>query len=239
MDNKKGFFIIGNIYGCFNTLMKLIEQFPNKHKEELIFTGNLIDYGPQSKNVLELIFNNEKFSTVLGKQEYGFKYEIEKIVIDLENNTFNYNNTEWFKNMGGLKTLNNYQIPYLKSDISILNKHIKLIKELPLYIEKHNVLEKQVVVISNGYISEQWDNRKYTRTQNQKNKFTETILWNDKINKINVNVFNVFSGQLVKEPDISKFYCNLNTNSLTKDGYISAIHIPSMKIYKQKIIDKI
>lgn len=57
------------------------------------------------------------------------------------------------------------------------------------------------------------------------------------INKINVNIFNVFSGEYTKEPDVTKFYCNLNTNNLTKDGYISAIHIPSMKIYKQKIID--
>lgn len=233
---NNGFYVIGNVYGCFNTLNKLIDQFPKKINEEIYFTGNLIDYGTNSKNVLELVSNNN-LKTVLGKQEYCFNYEIENIIINIENNTFNFNKTEWFKNMGGFKTLNNYQIPYLQSDITLLNKHIKLLQNLPLYIEKHNVLEKQIVVISNGYISEIWDNRKYTRTQNQKNKFTESLLWNNGINKINVNIFNVFSGEYTKEPDVTKFYCNLNTNNLTKDGYISAIHIPSMKIYKQKIID--
>ncbi|WXG20228.1 metallophosphoesterase [Campylobacter concisus] len=38
-------YIIGDVHGCFNTLLELIKQFPNKEKSQICFVGDVIDRG--------------------------------------------------------------------------------------------------------------------------------------------------------------------------------------------------
>lgn len=49
-------FIIGDIHGRLDMLTKLLEEW-NREDEHLIILGDYIDRGPQSKDVLELVFN--------------------------------------------------------------------------------------------------------------------------------------------------------------------------------------
>ena len=44
-------YIIGDVHGCYNTLMELIAKLPKDAK--LCFVGDLIDRGPNSKDVVE------------------------------------------------------------------------------------------------------------------------------------------------------------------------------------------
>ncbi len=48
MFEHKQVYIIGDVHGCYTTLMQLIEQLPNKEKSHLIFVGDLIDRGKDS-----------------------------------------------------------------------------------------------------------------------------------------------------------------------------------------------
>lgn len=58
--------IIGDVHGCFKTLMKLIEQFPKD--EKICFVGDLIDRGADSKQVLDYVLDNN-IDCVMGNHE--------------------------------------------------------------------------------------------------------------------------------------------------------------------------
>ena len=58
--------VIGDVHGCYKTLMKLIDQLPAE--EELCFLGDLIDRGPDSKKVIEFVMNGGH-RCVLGNHE--------------------------------------------------------------------------------------------------------------------------------------------------------------------------
>jgi len=52
MIHNDSVYIIGDVHGCYTTLMQLIEQLPNKEKSHLIFVGDLIDRGKDSARVV-------------------------------------------------------------------------------------------------------------------------------------------------------------------------------------------
>ena len=116
---KKEVFVIGSVHGCYHTLKALLSRFPND--ADIIFTGNVCDFGNYTKDVIELIIENN-YSCVRGNHENYF----------LEN----YNNpqSEWatVPEYGGGKTLESY-----KDSPELLKKHIEWIKILPPYIELH------------------------------------------------------------------------------------------------------
>lgn len=58
--------IIGDVHGCYNTLMKLIEQFPKD--QQICFVGDLIDRGPNSKQVLDFVLDG-RYDCVIGNHE--------------------------------------------------------------------------------------------------------------------------------------------------------------------------
>lgn len=63
-------YIIGDVHGCFDGLMELLTKINyNKNKDELFFTGDLINRGPKNIEVLEYIYNNENAELVLGNHD--------------------------------------------------------------------------------------------------------------------------------------------------------------------------
>lgn len=49
-------FVIGNVHGCYHTLLNLIQKLPSDAK--LIFVGDLCDKGNYSEDVIEFIIQN-------------------------------------------------------------------------------------------------------------------------------------------------------------------------------------
>ncbi len=116
---KKEVYVVGSVHGCYYTLKELLSRFPSD--ADVIFTGNVCDFGNYTKDVIELIIE-KNYSCVRGNHEVYF----------LEN----YNNpqSEWatLPEYGGKKTLESY-----KESPKLLEKHIEWIKTLPPYIEIH------------------------------------------------------------------------------------------------------
>lgn len=62
---------IGDVHGCFEELMQLLEKCQyNKKEDNLYFVGDLINKGPDSKKVLEFVYNEEA-EVVIGNHELG------------------------------------------------------------------------------------------------------------------------------------------------------------------------
>ena len=71
MFKEKQIYIIGDVHGCYKTLLALIEQFPNKQNSKIVFVGDLVDKGKNSCEVIEFIINN-KYDCVMGNHEELF-----------------------------------------------------------------------------------------------------------------------------------------------------------------------
>jgi len=102
-------YIIGDIHGSYLTMLALIEKVKEKDpKAEFIFTGDYIDRGPRSAEVVEFIIEGIKsgeFQGVRGNHE-GLMYEFFQ-------SRFGSN---WLSGNGGTATVESYRDYYNLED---------------------------------------------------------------------------------------------------------------------------
>lgn len=132
MNNR--IYAIGDIHGCFNSLKELIENKILLRKEDkLIFLGDYIDRGPDSKKVLDYIIelqnNDYDIVTLLGNHE--------SMLVDAYYNESAI--SKWIQN-GGSETLRSFDIDSLKAvDPHYIDffKNLKFYYELDKYLFVH------------------------------------------------------------------------------------------------------
>jgi bis(5'-nucleosyl)-tetraphosphatase (symmetrical) len=63
-------YVIGDIQGCFDSLLRLLDQIKfDSHRDTLWFTGDLVNRGPKSLEVLRFIKNLKNTQIVLGNHD--------------------------------------------------------------------------------------------------------------------------------------------------------------------------
>jgi len=120
MQNK--IYIIGDVHGCYHTLLKLVDQLPKDAK--LIFVGDLCDKGNFSKEVFEYVINNNHTCIYGNHEDLYLKHIIDAV--------HKNKHSIWSKNraFGGSATIKSYG-----SNLDLINKHISWIETLPKYLE--------------------------------------------------------------------------------------------------------
>ncbi len=122
--------IIGDIHGCFTALVNLLAKVEQR-ADHLVFLGDYIDRGPDSKKVIELILQLKKnrpgVITLLGNHEYMLL----NYLAGVENAVF--------LRAGGIETLTSYGLP---RDIrpadarrEMPQEHLSFLQSLPLLWE--------------------------------------------------------------------------------------------------------
>ncbi len=136
--------VIPDIHGCLKTLSTLIENqiAPNKN-DHLIFLGDYIDRGPDSKGVIDYIMglqkNNYNVTALLGNHE---DYCIRAYEEDKKHKSFlgfrskSKIQKEWEMH-GGLQTMQSFDA---NSPKDIPDKYIYWMKNLQYYIEVDNFI---------------------------------------------------------------------------------------------------
>ena len=71
------FFLVGDVAGRYSELEELLKDIPNETK--VIFVGDAINKGPNSKEVLELIIANPNYQLLLGNHEFQLIEAIEDL----------------------------------------------------------------------------------------------------------------------------------------------------------------
>jgi diadenosine tetraphosphatase ApaH/serine/threonine PP2A family protein phosphatase len=61
--------VIGDIHGCYDELIELIEKIELTLEDRVIAVGDLTVKGPKSREVLELFSRNPRFSSVIGNHD--------------------------------------------------------------------------------------------------------------------------------------------------------------------------
>lgn len=117
-------FAISDIHGCFDSLKELIENIIQLQKEDqLIFLGDYIDRGPDSKKVLDYIMelkdNNYDVVTLLGNHEY--------MLLDAY-----YNDETMWSLYRGIDTMHSFKVEKAKD---IEQKYIDFLLNMNHYYE--------------------------------------------------------------------------------------------------------
>jgi len=210
--------IIGDVHGMYDALLALLKQIPKS--SEVIFVGDLIDRGKDSKKVVKLVKNNYK--AVLGNHEDAFI----RFFYDY------FNGMAWddlldkwylwvFKN-GGKSTLMSYGIwdntNPSKKILDDIKGDVEYFQSLPLYRELDCTKNNLPVVISHSNISNVW------HLKDKIEAFTHfkdtTLRTRDlKYNK-NSEIFNIYGHTITKEPIFTKQSLNIDTGAFaTLQGF--------------------
>jgi serine/threonine protein phosphatase 1 len=100
--NKK--YVIGDIHGCSETLKALLNKLVPFHDDDtIIFIGDYIDRGPDSKGVVDIILDlrkrHKRTITLMGNHELMFMNALKGVDV------------EEFLQIGGEETFKSYGIP--------------------------------------------------------------------------------------------------------------------------------
>jgi calcineurin-like phosphoesterase family protein len=61
--------VVGDIHGCYDELMALLDKANFQKKDRLVAVGDLITKGPKDRETLELFMSDKRFSTVMGNHD--------------------------------------------------------------------------------------------------------------------------------------------------------------------------
>ncbi len=216
---------IGDVHGCLATLEALLDKLNFSKNDELILLGDLVDRGPNSKGVVDLIMrlNTEGYavSSLLGNHDFHVMNCFEdKTLSELDDMTF--------ESFGG-KTL-----------IDTTN-YIRFFRKMPIFLEKNGFL-----LVHAGFNFTQPD------FLADKDAMIWERRWYDKIdyaqlgNRIILHGHTPTPVETVKEQveNIDKNqYLNLDTGACYtkkyKDGFgsLSAFDMTNRVFYTQKNVD--
>lgn len=222
-------YIIGDVHGCFNTLLELIKQFPNKEKSQICFVGDVIDRGLFSCDVVELIIQND-YKMVMGNHERR-----------LLNNKFEFLNNKvpfdrsWFFGNGGEATYRSY----LGQSVEFKQRHVDFLESRPVYLEfkDYKTQNGEHLVVSHSAVGNMWElrNDKYASEEFRRH------LLSGRGDELQVSgIFNVYGHTPVREVKFYKNSADIDTGCVFNEvGFdkLSALEFPSMKIYTQRNVE--
>ena len=61
--------VVGDIHGCYDELMDLMQQVDLGERDRVVSVGDLITKGPKNREVLELFMTDPRFTTVIGNHD--------------------------------------------------------------------------------------------------------------------------------------------------------------------------
>ena len=222
-------YIIGDVHGCFNTLLELIKQFPNKERSQICFVGDVIDRGLFSCDVVELIMQND-YKMVMGNHERR-----------LLNNKFEFLNNKvpfdrsWFFGNGGEATYRSY----LGQSIEFKQRHVDFLESRPVYLEfkDYKTQNGEHLVVSHSAVGNMWElrNDKYASEEFRRH------LLSGRGDELQVSgIFNVYGHTPVREVKFYKNSADIDTGCVFNEvgcDKLSALEFPSMKIYTQRNVE--
>lgn len=126
-------YCVSDIHGCYEELCKVLNKLNLKPKDTLIFMGDYVDRGPDSKSVIEKIIELQSYCNVITLKGNHEDMMYKALTDQTERNIF-----FWVQN-GGMVTLQSYgklkDVLDRPFDNKILKSHIDFIETLKLYHE--------------------------------------------------------------------------------------------------------
>lgn len=229
-------YIIGDVHGCYKTLLALIKKLPENAK--LCFVGDLCDRGKNTKDVIEFVKSNN-YDCVLGNHEsYFIELAETAIIYDWRRNI-----KLWLKYNGGKETIDSYRDENGKVNKSLILEHIEWLSKLSLFNEYKDkrTEDNRYLVVSHSHVYDKWDNRYCDENSKGYRVFKDTIHYSRNKDFDNSDIFNVFGHTPTSEPLINQYKASIDLGCVYKEeseeGKLCALEFPSMKLYIQENIE--
>lgn len=213
---QKSLYIIGDVHGCYDTLMALIKKLPNPDAH-LVFVGDLLDRGDKSAQVIEYV-KTHGHDCVLGNHELMMIEALKNMGTD------GSYYRDWKTKNGGLETLQSYKDS--KHDIK---EHLGWLESLPHYLEFESRDE-------NGYkllITHGAGLPFYDMIDTAKDE----VITNRVMQKNSYKIINVFGHNPFDAVKFYENYIGIDTGCVYgkkgKMGILSALEWPSKQVYQQ------
>jgi serine/threonine protein phosphatase 1 len=232
-------YIIGDVHGHYQTLMKLVEKLPEN--ATLVFVGDLIDRGSQSAEVVKFVREGGHYC-VMGNHEYLMERFGSSFIASIEQNEPVKQHNMWYTN-GGIATLKSYGLimleegkpvltPDVKKRLPLFKEDIAWIRKLPLYLELDiSHPSGKPVVVSHAPVATVWEMRDNDAMYQT---FMDMALWNRREPDEDAKIFNVFGHTVTPYgADIQPHYVNVDTGCYMADsgyGMLSAYCVESGEV---------
>ena len=238
-------YIIGDVHGCYRSLLALIEQLPRKFDSKICFVGDLIDRGPASSDGVELV-RAGGYDAVMGNHERSFVRNAKTALRCAKTGKFASSNDpcaffsldeSWLFNNGGKATLASY---YRRGGVEQCKEHLRFVSRLPIYLEYDLRDESgRTLVVSHSAVGRMWSAR---YDDERKKSFAAYVLSGRGDDSANDGIFNVYGHTPVKKPVITEFSANIDLGCVYKNYWgekarLCAFEFPSKRIFTQENID--
>lgn len=206
------YFAVGDIHGCYDKLAKLLEIIPYQDDDVIVFLGDYIDRGSESRKVVEYLIDFRQSREV--DKTIFLSGNHEKMLLDY----LSGRNRELFLLNGGEATINQY----LKNGIiEIPDKHLNFFETL------------KNIYISENYIFVHAGLMPGVAIENQRE---EDLLWirGDFIfSEFDFKKKVIFGHTPMKshKPFFDKYKIGIDTGAVY-GGFLTAIELPLEKIYQ-------
>ena len=236
-------YIIGDVHGHYDTLMKLVSKLPSDAK--LIFVGDLIDRGSRSAEVVKFV-REGGHGCVMGNHEQLMDAFGSSFAAFVEQNEPIKTHSNWYSN-GGIATLKSYGLvsleegkpvvtPDAKEKLAQFKADIKWIRKLPLYIELNIAHPSgKPVVISHAPVATVWGLR---HSDAMYKTFLDTVLWNRREPDEDTKIFNIFGHTVTPYGvEVRPHFVNVDTGCyMARSGYgmLSAYCVESGEVLSVK-----
>jgi serine/threonine protein phosphatase 1 len=207
-------YIIGDVHGEYDLLLALVKKLPKNAK--LIFVGDLVNRGKQSKEVVEFVRKNA-YAVVKGNHE-GYLIEHAKNIIQALEQKPVLNLTNLWSYIGGVQMLWSYKLLKRAKDgscqiirnqegIDTLKSDLEWIKNLPLCLELGEFENYHLpIVISHGSIGDYWGLK-----ETNKEHFEIYSLSNRTPPSKFSPIFNIYGHEVVPDVTIGENFVALDT----------------------------
>jgi len=228
---KEKTYIIGDVHGCLETLLALIDQFPKKENSNIIFTGDLIGKGKHSAQVLELLIHRG-YRSVKGNHEM-MMHESYSVSQHMNTKKFSRKKQLWYDN-GGDTILESYDLPYAGD----LMEHLLWIEKLPHYIESESKdSEGKTLFVTHGYGLPYYKRKNEKSIELMTNRISRIVFTDYEKGYTEYPVFNVFGHDPHSDVIITNNYAVIDTGCVYHKEeiptYLSALEWPSKKLFLQ------
>ena len=213
-------FIIGDIHGCYFTMIDLIEKLPKNSK--LIFLGDLCDRGLYSSKVINYVIENG-YQSIVGNHD---KYFIDYYFKNLKDVT------NWTQNpiMGGFETIQSYG-----GDLELMKNHINWLNNLPNFI----LIDKYFLTHSFGLPYYQRRELESSKMALLHNRINNKIQWKHdwEKNYKNYDIINIFGHDNFPEVKKGKNFFGIDTGCVY-GGKLTAFELKTHKIIQVDVNKK-
>ncbi len=216
-------YAIGDIHGCLTALEKLIKKIPLKSGDELLFLGDYVDKGPKSKEVVDYLLKNKKSNWRFLRGNH------EQMVLECFKNSKSKMAANWLVN-GGYETLKSYVPSKELDEIQGTETHKLLQAHFPA---KHAAFfESQALTYETPEYFFCHAGVDLDKPLNQQDP--EDLLWIRRrfLEDPRPTPKLVIHGHTpIEKLDLSRDRINLDTGCVY-GGYLTALALPSMKVYQ-------